>query len=76
MRRAIITAVSLIALAGCRTTSSDGWTGGGSTPFKQAERSCTDLTKTIGEEADRRDFFVGCMGSLGWTAGPNVRIDL
>ena len=76
MRRAILIPVSVIALGACRTTSSDGWTGGGSTSFKQAERSCTDLTKTIGEEADRREFFIGCMGSLGWAAGPNVRIDL
>ena len=76
VRRAILIAMSLIALAGCRTTSSKGWTGGGSTPFKQAESSCTDLTKSIGEEADRREFFIGCMGSLGWAAGPGVKIDL
>lgn len=76
MRRAILIAVSMFAIAGCRTTNADGWTGGGTTPFNQAERSCTDLTKTIGEEADRREFFIGCMGSLGWAAGPNARIDL
>ena len=76
MRRAFVIAITMIALAGCRTTNADNWTGGATTPFKQAERSCTDLAESIAEDADRRDFFVGCMGSLGWTPRPGAEINL
>jgi hypothetical protein len=75
MRRTI-PMIAILALGACETTNSDQWTGGAGTPFKQAERSCGELTKSIREEADRRDFFIGCMGSLGWTPRPGAAIDL
>lgn len=74
--RVAIPAFLLILLAGCETTNSDEWNGGNGTPFNQAERSCGELTESIGEAADRREFFIGCMQSLGWSPKPGVQIDL
>ncbi len=68
--------LSLCVLAACETTNSSDWTGGSSTPFAQAEKSCGELLKSIGKPADRREFFIGCMGSLGWTPKPGASIDL
>ena len=69
---------AVVALAACETTTSDDWTGGGSTPFKQAERSCEEQTQNIrSEEAGAKaDFFVGCMKALGWEPKPGTAIEL
>lgn len=75
MRR-IIPLSAILALCACETTNSDDWTGGTGTGFKQAERSCAELTQSIEDSADRREFFIGCMGSLGWTPKPGASIDL
>lgn len=75
MRRTI-PIFAVLALCACKTTNSDDWTGGARTPFKQAERSCGELTEAIRKQAARREFFVGCMGSLGWTPKPGAQIDL
>lgn len=74
MRRALIL-FAAIALSACQTTDSDDWTGGAHTPFGQAEKSCTELLQTISREQNRREFFVGCMGALGWTPKPGASID-
>lgn len=68
--------IALLALAACESTNSSDWTGGATTPFKQAERSCGDLLKSVKLEADRRDFFIGCMGALGWAPRPGASIEL
>ncbi|MGN3973084.1 hypothetical protein [Tsuneonella sp. SYSU-LHT278] len=75
MRRALIL-FAAIALPACQTTDSDDWTGGAHTPFGQAEKSCTELLQTTSKEQNRREFFVGCMGALGWTPKPAASIDL
>lgn len=64
------------ALAGCETTNSDNWTGGATTPFNQAERSCLSLAQDVETAERRRDFFVGCMASLGWAPKPGASIEL
>ena len=74
MRRALI-ALPLLALAACETTNSDEWSGGDGTPFKQAERSCLELTESIEASAEKRDFFIGCMGALGWAPKPDATIE-
>ena len=66
----------LLVLAACETTNSSDWTGGEGTPFKQAERSCNELLPTVEKEEARREFFIGCMGALGWTPKPGASIDL
>lgn len=66
----------MFILAGCETTNSVDWSGGQSTPFKQAERSCTELLPTVAKEESRRDFFIGCMQALGWTLKPGGSVDL
>ena len=74
--RAAFSALLLLVLAACETTNSDDWTGGDGTPFNQAERSCGELNKSIAKEEDRRAFFIGCMGALGWAPKPGAQIDL
>jgi hypothetical protein len=69
-------ALLALALAGCETTNSDDWTGGATTPFNHAERSCESLAEDVDNKERRRDFFVGCMGSLGWTPKPGASIAL
>jgi hypothetical protein len=66
----------LLALAACETTNSSDWNGGAGTPFKQAERSCQEELKTISKAENRRDFFIGCMGALGWTPEAGASINL
>ena len=65
-----------LLLAACETTNSDDWTGGASTPFNQAERSCAVLMTDIQQEDRRRDFFIGCMRSLGWNPKPGASIEI
>ena len=65
-----------LALSACETTNSDNWTGGATTPFNQAERSCESLVEDIEKEDNRRDFFIGCMQSLGWAPKPGASIAL
>ncbi len=74
--RTLIPFMMLGALAACETTNSSDWTGGKGTPFKQAERSCNELLPTVEKEDDRRDFFIGCMQSLGWTPKSGASIEL
>lgn len=76
MARPMNVAVLALALAGCETTNSDDWAGGAATPFEQAERSCGALLEDIEREDRRRDFFIGCMASLGWTPRPGASIAL
>jgi hypothetical protein len=75
MRRAFLV-IALFAVSACKTANSDDWSGGAATPFKQAERSCTELAQSISQDADRRDFFIGCMGSLGWSPRAGASVDL
>lgn len=75
MRRTVLI-LSLLVLSGCETTDPDDWTGGRSTGFKQAERSCGELMQSISAKADRREFFVGCMESLGWSPKPGASIEI
>jgi|GEM_PF-5318158 len=65
-------AIAPFALAACQTTTSDEWTGDGSTDFTQAERSCEKQTENIEEKAERAEFFVGCMRALGWEPKPGT----
>ena len=51
------------------------FSGGGGTPFKQAERTCLDLMDSIREEDGRSDFFLGCMNAYGWTPRPGAMLD-
>lgn len=76
MARLAKVAMVALLLSACETTNSDDWTGGSGTPFDQAERSCGELVKSIDQEADRRDFFVGCMASLGWAPRPGASIEI
>jgi hypothetical protein len=76
MNRRVAPIVILLALAACETTNSSDWTGGGRTPFKQAERSCNELLPTVSKEESRTDFFVGCMKALGWTPKRGATVDL
>lgn len=76
MRRSTNVVLIALALAGCETTNSDDWVGGATTPFGQAERSCESLIEDIETAERRRDFFVGCMASLGWTPKAGASIAL
>ncbi|MFA9199685.1 MAG: hypothetical protein ACEQR8_00655 [Cypionkella sp.] len=76
MLRSTNAALIALLLAGCETTNSDNWTGGATTPFNQAERSCLSLAQDVAEEADRREMFVGCMAALGWSPRPGASIDI
>lgn len=76
MRRTVFAAAFALSLGACETTNSDNWTGGASTPFNQAERSCESLAKDVEKEDNRRDFFIGCMQSLGWSPKPGASIAL
>lgn len=76
MARSITVALAALAIAGCETTNSDDWAGGASTPFGQAERSCGALIEDVDRAEARRDFFIGCMASLGWTPRPGASIAL
>lgn len=75
MRRAL-PIIALLVLAACESTNSRDWNGGATTPFKQAERSCGDLLKSVERDAERREFFIGCMGALGWTPKPGASIEI
>ena len=76
MHRSTNVVVLALLLAACETTNSDDWTGGASTSFNQAERSCSTLMTDIDREERRRDFFIGCMRSLGWAPKPGASIEL
>lgn len=76
MRRTVFAAAAALSLAGCETTNSDNWTGGASTPFNHAERSCESLAEDIEREDRRREFFIGCMQALGWAPKPGASIAL
>lgn len=76
MPRSTTVVLLALALAACETTNSDNWTGGASTPFNQAERSCEGMVEDIEREDNRRDFFIGCMQALGWTPKPAASIAL
>ncbi|MCT2558789.1 hypothetical protein N0B51_07325 [Tsuneonella sp. YG55] len=76
MRRTLFALPVLLAMTACSTTDPDDWSGGTRTPFGQAEKSCTELLETIAKVQNRRDFFVACMGALGWTPKPGASIDL
>ena len=76
MRRKLPLIVVLAVLASCKTDDSDDWTGGATTPYRQAELSCSELLESISEESDRRAFFIGCMGALGWAPKPGATIEL
>ena len=76
MLRRVAPIAIMLVLAGCETTNSSDWTGGDGTPFKQAERSCNELLPTVEKEEDRRAFFIGCMGALGWTPGLGASIEI
>jgi len=76
MRRTLAVIAGAVLLSGCETTNSDDWLGGQTTPFNQAERSCSSLTDDIDKEESRRDFFISCMRSLGWAPKPGATIEL
>lgn len=65
-----------LALSACETTNSEDWTGGGSTPFGTAERTCEDQAANIREEDNRAAFFTGCMQALGWEPRPGTSPDI
>ncbi|WP_390551374.1 hypothetical protein [Qipengyuania sp. MTN3-11] len=69
-------AAPLFALTACETTNSDEWTGGATTPFAQAERSCREQLEFVSEEENRREVFIGCMAALGWQPRAGASIDL
>ena len=67
----VATALFAIALAGCQTTDDENWVESDpSTPFNQAEVSCENQTANIDKVEDRPEYFVGCMGTLGWSPRP------
>ncbi len=76
MRRTALLLAAAFVLSACETTNSDDWSGGEGTPFKQAEKSCESLLPDIGKDEDRREFFIGCMGALGWSPKPGASIAL
>ena len=76
MVRSMSVTLIVLALGACETTNSDSWTGGAGTPFNQAERSCGSLVDDVEKEESRREFFIGCMQSLGWTPKPGASIAL
>jgi len=76
MRRLILAATLPGLLGACETTNSDSWTGGARTSFNQAERSCELLAEDVEADSNRREFFIGCMGSLGWSPRPGASIDI
>ncbi|QDM40046.1 MULTISPECIES: hypothetical protein [Bacteria] len=76
MRRFALALVCALSLAACESTNSSDWAGGERTPFKQAERSCNQLLTGVSKEEDRREFFIGCMGALGWTPRPGASIEV
>ena len=76
MARSTNVALLALLLTACETTNSDDWTGGEGTPFKTAEKSCENLLPDVAKEKDRREFFIGCMQSLGWTPRPGASIAL
>jgi hypothetical protein len=67
---------ALALLGACETTNSDDWSGSGGTPYRTAEKTCLTETQAISKEGNRREFFIGCMGALGWRPGPGASIDL
>ena len=65
----------LVASAGCGTTDSNDWRGGGLTSFDRAEKSCEEQMGFISQEEDKRAFFIGCMAALGWVPTGEPSID-
>ena len=61
-----------LALVSCGTTNKPDWTGGAGASFRNAEITCENQAERIEDEANRSDFFVGCMGALGWTPKPGT----
>lgn len=76
MARSTNVALVALLLTACETTNSENWTGGASTSFNQAERSCGVLADDVEAAENRREFFIGCMGSLGWSPKPDASIDI
>ena len=76
MRSCPLILVATLALAACETTNSKNWTGGDSTPFETAERTCEDQAANISEQENRSDFFIGCMQALGWNPKPETDPDI
>ncbi|MXO73835.1 hypothetical protein GRI40_01175 [Altererythrobacter aerius] len=74
MGRALFASLAVLALGACETTNSHDWIGGPGTSFDQAERTCLAMVESVAKEADRRDFFIGCMQALGWTPRPGASI--
>lgn len=57
-----------LALAACGTTSDDGWTGAGASPFAGAEQACRNEAR-VATEAARPAVFEACMARYGWRRG-------
>ena len=72
MRRIAIALSLLAALSACETVNSDGWTGGASTPFSQAEETCEEQVDKIEDETRKPIFFTECMRAFGWEPKPGV----
>ena len=72
---AVLALVAITGLTACETTNSDDWTGGATTSFEQAERSCEEQMEFISQEENRREFFIGCMRALGWVPKGSPSID-
>ena len=71
MKKALLL-VATASLCGCETTNESEWTGGEGASFRNAEITCENQAESIEEEANRSDFFVACMGALGWTPKPGT----
>jgi len=73
-----IAALAALALTGCQTANGADWlrNGSGKTGYRQAERTCLTQSGAIEKDANRRDFFIGCMGALGWAPKPGASIEL
>lgn len=74
--RILAIAAALLVLAGCQTSNGDGWNGPRlGTSYRQAEKTCLGEANLMTRDANRREFFVGCMGALGWTPKPGAEIE-
>lgn len=76
LRRAALPLALVSALGACETTNSSDWSGSREKPFRQAEKSCLGQADAIEDKANRRKFFIGCMGALGWNPKPGASVDL